>query len=179
MQGPEEFCRKIDLKLRRSIISTLAVIFAAASCAAVLMYIFAPIDDFMVNTFRDGSSNTGNSGDFLMAMAQSDDNGGFTVINSEVSDGVFTAVIYGENKSEADLTLTPGDFSFYATDILNGSKPHLCRTNMVENVVIPAGSSAEFSISANVSEGFTYEYSKASVIISAGNSGEKYGLMLN
>lgn len=179
MQESEEFCRKIDMKLRRSMISTLAVIFAAACCAAAFIYKFAPVDDFLVDNFRDGSVSTGRGADFLMAMAQADDNGAFTVTGYELSDGVLTAVIYGENRSADDLTLTPGDFSVYATDISNDGKPYLCLTNMVENVVIPAGSSAEFIISANVPDYFTYEGCKASVIISEEISGEKYGLMLN
>lgn len=179
MQGPEDFCRKIDLKLRGSIIFSLAIIFAAACGAALLMYIFAPIDDFMVDMFGEGCVSIGNGGDFLMAMAQTDSNGTFSVTSSEFSDGVFTAVICGENTSSDDLTFTPANFSVYATEILNGGKPHLCRTNMVENVVIPAGSLVEFSVSANLPEDFTYEGCKASVIIFEENSGKNYGLMLN
>lgn len=179
MQGPEEFCRKIDMKLRQSIILTLAVLFAAACGAATLMYIFAPIDDVMVDSVRDGKISTGSCGEFLMSSAQTGDNGGFNVVHSELSDGIFTAVICGENLTEDPLTLTPADFSVYATDTSNGGMPSLCSTDMIGNVVIPAGSVAEFSISATVPRGFTYENCKASVIISVKNSSEKYGLTLN
>lgn len=179
MQGHEDFCRKVDLKLRGSMISTLAVLFTAACAAALLMYILAPVDDFMVDIFRDGSVSKGSGGDFLMAMVQSDSNGEFSVTSSALSDGVLTAVIYGENRSKNDIVLTPDDLVIYATDILSGGKPRLCRNNMTENVVIPSGSSVEFSVSADVPEGFTYESCKASLIVSAENSGGKYGIMLN
>lgn len=178
MQEPEEFCRKIDMKLRRSVISTLAVLFAAACAAAVLVYIFAPIDDFLIDKFRSGKSDTGGS-EFLMTMAQDDDNGCFSVIDSQLSDGIFTAVICGENKTAEDMILAPGNFSVYATDTAKGNQPHLCSTYMTENVVIPAGSAVKFSISANVPEDFTYENCKASVIIFADHCLERYGLMLN
>lgn len=179
MQGSEEFCRKIDMKLRKSIIITLAVLFAATCGAAVLMYIFAPIDDFMVDAVRDGRISTGSCGEFLMTSAQSDDNGSFTTVSSELSDGVFTAVIYGENKTKETMILSPADLIVYSTNTSNGGKPRLCSTNMTENIVIPAGLAVNFSISANVPEDFTYEGSKASVIISVKNSSGKYGLMLN
>lgn len=179
MQGSEEFCRKIDVKLRQSIIFTLAVLFAAACGAALLMYIFAPIDDFMVDAVRGGRISTGDCGDFLMASAQSDDNGGFSVVSSELSDGVLTAVICGENNTGKAMILAPADLSVYATDTSNGGKPRLCSTYMTENIVIPARSMVNFSISANVPEGFAYEGGKASVIISVENIGDKYGLMLN
>lgn len=179
MQGYEDFCRKVDLKLRGSMISTLAVLFAAACAAAALMYILAPVDDFMVDIFRDGSVGKGSGGDFVMTMVQSDSNGAFSVTSSELSDGVFTAVICGENRSKDDIVLTPADLVIYATDIPSGGKPRLCRNNMTENVVIPSGASVEFSVSADVPEGFTYESCKASLIVSEENSGEKYGLMLN
>lgn len=179
MQGHEDFCRKVDLKLRGSMISTLAVLFAAACTAALLMYILAPVDDFMVDIFRDGSVSKGSSGDFLMAMVQSDSNGTFSVTSSELSDGVLTAVICSENRSKDDIVLTPDDLVIYATDIPSGGKPRLCMTNTAENVVIPSGASVEFSVSAVVPEGFTYESCKASLIVSVDNNSEKYGLMLN
>ncbi|MGN0638605.1 MAG: hypothetical protein ACI4J0_09560 [Huintestinicola sp.] len=179
MQGPEEFCRKIDMKLRRSVISTFAVLFAVVCGAAVLMYKFAPIDDFMVDMFMDGSVGKGSGGDFLMAMVQSDSSGTFSVTGSDLSDGIFTAVICGENRSAEDMVLTPADIIVYSTDVLSGGQPGLCRTNMTENVVIPAGLSVEFSVSADVPEGFSYEECKVSVIISAESCGKKYGLMLN
>lgn len=179
MQGPEDFCSKVDLKLRGSIISTLAVLFAAACAAALLMYFLAPVDDFMVDIFRNGSVSKGSSGDFVMTMAQSDSNGAFSVTSSELSDRVFTAVICGENRSKDDIVLTPDDLVIYATDIPSGGKPRLCRINMADNVVIPSGASVEFSVSADVPEGFTYEDCRASLIVSVENNSEKYGLMLN
>ncbi|MGN1106142.1 MAG: hypothetical protein ACI4RH_05775 [Huintestinicola sp.] len=178
MQGPEEFCRKIDVKLRESVVSTLVVIFASACAAAVLMYIFAPIDDFMVDMVRDGKCTTGSS-DFLMTMVQNGDNGGFIVMDSQLSDGVFTAVICGENKTSEDMILAPRDFTVYATNIANGGQPHLCTVCMTEDVVIAANSAIKFSISAIVPEGFTYENCKFSGVIIADDDFERYGLMLN
>ncbi|MGN1102676.1 MAG: hypothetical protein ACI4RG_10825 [Huintestinicola sp.] len=179
MQESEEFCRKIDMKLKKSIISTFAVLSAIVSGAAVVMYIFAPIDDFMVDMFRDGNICTGSNGDFLMTMSQSDSNSAFSVTDSDFSDGVFTAIIHGENMSTDDMILTPSDLIVYVTDTSNGCKPCLCRSNKTENVVIPAGSSVEFSVLADVEEDFSNDSCKVSLIISAENCGKKYGLALN
>ena len=179
MQSPEDFCRKIDSKLRRSIIITLAAVFAAACGASMLMYIFAPVDDFMVEFFSKEKIRSVSNDSFLMTMDRSDGTKEFSVVSSELSDGVFSAVILGKNYGDRDIILTPADFSVYATDVQNGGKPRKCCVNMNEDVVICPGCEKEFSVSVNVPQGFSYDGCKASAVISAADRSECFGLMLN
>ena len=179
MQDPEEFCRNIDSKLRRSIIFTLAAVFAAACGASLLMYIFAPTEDFMADSFSGENIRSGNSDSFFMTTAQSDGTAGFSVISSELTDGVFTAVILGTNSGDGDIILQPHDFSVYTTDVRNGGKPELCRVNMTEDIILSSGCETEFSVSVNVPQDFSYDGCKASAVISAGGRGKCIGIMLN
>lgn len=179
MQGPEEFCRNIDSKLRRSIIMTMAAVFTVACGASLLMYIFTPNDDFLADAFLGSPIGKGDNGCFLMSMAQSDGSKSFSVVSSELTDGVFSAVILGKNNGERDIVLTPDDLCVFFTDVQSCGRPHSCCAVMDGNVVISAGSETLFSISATAPEDFSFEGCKASAIISVGKYGGNLGIMLN
>lgn len=114
-----------------------------------------------------------------MTMSQSDGKEEFTVVSSELSDGVFSAVILGKNLGNEDIILKPADFCVYATDVQNGGKSKICCVRMTENVVISSGSNEEFTISAYLPDGIYYDGCKMSAFISVGGRGESIGLMLN
>lgn len=179
MQSPDEFCQKIDSKLRLSIIISLAAVFAAACVASLLIYFFAPVDVFSMGSFPYEENSRGKNGCFLMTMAQSDGTEEFSVVSSELSDGVFSAVILGKNLGNEDIILKPADFCVYATDVQNGGKSKICCVKMTENVVISSGSNEELTISAYLPEGLHYDGCKMSAFISVGGRGESIGLMLN
>ena len=178
MQESEEFCRKIDSKLRRCVISTFVVIFAAACAASVFMYFFAPNDDLFFSLLSNASNKTGSEGEFMMDMSQSGQDYSFSVVSSELSGDVFTTAIRVENFGNVDIVLSPDDFRFFSTNADIGSRPHLCRTDISENVVILAGQTVDFSVSVIVPEDFSFETCRISAVISIGERGENIGLML-
>ena len=179
MQEPEEFCQKIDSKLKRSIIMTLAAVFAAACAASLLIYFFAPAADFMVNIFRGSFIRRGDDGSFLITSSQSDGSKSFSVVSSELTDGVFSAVILGKNDGMKDISLSSDDINFFITDVQNCQPPRICCASMDENVVIKAGSESLFSISAVVPQDISLDCCKASAIFSVGDYGGNFGIMLN
>ena len=177
MRSPEEFCRQIDIKLNRSIIITFSAISAAVIAAGAIIYIFAPKDDFLVSKFSGHSCSTGLSGDFLLTSAQSYDRVTVETLSCDISADGFTVTVQAANSGRNTLTFSPSRLRVYATDTARGSKPNVCRTYMTENVVIPAGSSADFTISGSFPEGCNYETSRITLVFTDSESGNTYSIM--
>lgn len=177
MRSPEEFCRQIDIKLNRSIIITLAAISAAVIAAGALICIFAPKDDFLVSKFSGHSCSTGLSGDFILTSSQSYDKVSVETLDCGISEDGFTVTVQAANSDKKALVLSPANLRVYATDTERGSKPNVCRTDMTENVVIPAGSSTDLTISGSFPEGCNYETSRITLVFTDSESGNTYSIM--
>ena len=177
MRSPEEFCRQIDIKLNRSIIITFSAISAAVIAAGAIIYIFAPKDDFLVSKFSGHSCSTGLSGDFILTPSQSYDKVSVEALSCDISEDGFTVTVQAANSGKKALVLSPAKLNVYATDTARGSKPNVCRTDMTENVVIPAGSSADFTVSGSFPEGCNYETSRITLVFTDSESGNTYSIM--
>ena len=177
MQAPEEFCRKIDIKLRRNIIASLTAVSAAVLAAGIIVYIFAPKDDFLVSKFSGRICKTGINGDFLITSSQSYGNVTLETAGCDISESGFTVTVCASNSSGKGLIFSPSDLRAYATDTARGSKPSVCRTDMTESVVIPAGSSAEFTVSGSFPDGCRYETSRITLVFTDTESRNTYSIM--
>lgn len=177
MQSPDEFCRQIDMKLNRSIIATLTAISAAVIAAGVLVYIFAPKDDFLVNEFSGHSCSTGLNGDFLLTSAQSYDRVSVEAASCDINGDGFTVTVLASNSSKNALVFSPSELRVYATDTARGSKPNICRTDMTASVLIPAGSSADLTVSGTLPNGCNYETSRIALVFTDTESGNTYSIM--
>jgi len=177
MQTPEDFCRQIDIKLNRSIIKTLTAISAAVIAAGALICIFAPKDDFLVDKFSGHRCSRGINGDFILTSSQSYDNVTVEALSCDISESGFTVTVQAANSGKKALVLSPAKLRVYATDTERGSKPNVCRTDMTESVVIPAGSSADLTVSGSFPEGCNYETSRITLVFTDSESGNTYSIM--